>query len=241
MIIMYFNKIFAVSHGMLSTSTLRPLATRCHDKILKKSLLGNTKWPQNWLYDHQGGHNMITMWLMYDNMATMWLLYDYNMASMWLLYDHNMAIMWLMYDHNMATMWLLYNRNMALCSPGSGEESDLRARAAAGDWTRHTCEGPPSGHQSSLQGRPRPLPAPAPPHIETSRGQEPLQTMITDNRGPGTVLKLVLCSVPSVSQSVFTITEKAPTRAFSWLKAPTSAFTFKSLLRHYAKQASTAW
>ena len=29
--------------------------------------------------------------------------------------------------------------------------------------------------------------------------------------------------------SVFT--EKAPTRAFSWLKAPTSAFTFKTLLR----------
>ena len=26
-----------------------------------------------------------------------------------------------------------------------------------------------------------------------------------------------------------TITEKAPTRAFSWLKAPTSAFTFKTL------------
>ena len=34
-----------------------------------------------------------------------------------------------------------------------------------------------------------------------------------------------------------TITEKAPTRAFSWLKAPTSAFTFKTLSRHYAKRA----
>ena len=34
---------------------------------------------------------------------------------------------------------------------------------------------------------------------------------------------------PSVAQSVFTITEKAPTRAFSWLKAPTSTFTFKTL------------
>ena len=33
----------------------------------------------------------------------------------------------------------------------------------------------------------------------------------------------------------FTITEKAPTRALSWLNAPTSAFTFKTLLRHYAK------
>ena len=30
-----------------------------------------------------------------------------------------------------------------------------------------------------------------------------------------------------------------PTRAFSWLKAPTRAFTFKTLLRHYAKWALT--
>ena len=36
------------------------------------------------------------------------------------------------------------------------------------------------------------------------------------------------------STTCCTITEKAPTRAFSWLKAPTSAFTFKTLLRHYA-------
>ena len=33
-----------------------------------------------------------------------------------------------------------------------------------------------------------------------------------------------------------TIIEKASTRAFTWLKEPTSAFTFKTLLRHYAKQ-----
>ena len=32
----------------------------------------------------------------------------------------------------------------------------------------------------------------------------------------------------------FSITEKAPLRTFSW---PTSPFTFKTLLRHYAKQA----
>ena len=37
----------------------------------------------------------------------------------------------------------------------------------------------------------------------------------------------------------FVITEKAPTRAFSWLKAAITAFTFKTLLRHYAKQAFT--
>ena len=35
----------------------------------------------------------------------------------------------------------------------------------------------------------------------------------------------------------FVITEKAPTRAFSWLKETTTAFTFKTLLRHYAKRA----
>ena len=34
---------------------------------------------------------------------------------------------------------------------------------------------------------------------------------------------------------MFVITEKAPTRAFSWLKVPTSTFIFKILLRHYAK------
>ena len=30
-----------------------------------------------------------------------------------------------------------------------------------------------------------------------------------------------------------------PTRAFSWLKTATTTFTFKTLLRHYAKQALT--
>ena len=44
-----------------------------------------------------------------------------------------------------------------------------------------------------------------------------------------------------VSHSVFTITEKAPTRALSWLKAPTSAFTFKTLLRHNVKKTLTPW
>ena len=39
---------------------------------------------------------------------------------------------------------------------------------------------------------------------------------------------------PKVSED-FTIMEKAPTRAFSWLKVPTSTLTFKTLLRHYAK------
>ena len=55
----------------------------------------------------------------------------------------------------------------------------------------------------------------------------------------------VRLSISAVKRSIgsttgCTITEKAPTRAFSWLlKAPTSAFTFKTLLRHYAKQTLT--
>ena len=42
----------------------------------------------------------------------------------------------------------------------------------------------------------------------------------------------------AVDPSVFTIKEKAP-GAFSWLKAPTRAFTFNTLLRNYAKLALT--
>ena len=46
-------------------------------------------------------------------------------------------------------------------------------------------------------------------------------------------------SASKISIRRFVITEKAPTRAFSWLKAATTAFTFKTLLRHYAKRALT--
>ena len=35
------------------------------------------------------------------------------------------------------------------------------------------------------------------------------------------------------------ITEMTPLRAFSWLKAATTAFTFKTLLRQYAKWTLT--
>ena len=62
--------------------------------------------------------------------------------------------------------------------------------------------------------------------------------------GQGGKLQLAVSSnmISAVKRSIgsttgCTITEKASTRAFSWLKAPTSAFTFKTLLRHYAKQA----
>ena len=55
-----------------------------------------------------------------------------------------------------------------------------------------------------------------------------------------TLLGQTLCSaIPSHAfiGGWFLNTEKAPTRALSWLKAATSAFTFKTLLRHYAKLA----
>ena len=43
----------------------------------------------------------------------------------------------------------------------------------------------------------------------------------------------------SINRWSCTITEKAPTRAFSWLKAATTTFKFKTLLRYYAKRAFT--
>ena len=55
--------------------------------------------------------------------------------------------------------------------------------------------------------------------------------------GCGTWADIISASKSSIRR--FVITEKAPTRAFSWLKATTSAFTFKTLLRHYAKRALT--
>ena len=45
-------------------------------------------------------------------------------------------------------------------------------------------------------------------------------------------IRAVKCSIGSTTG--FHNHREAPTRAFSWLKAPTSAFTFKTLLRHYA-------
>ena len=48
-----------------------------------------------------------------------------------------------------------------------------------------------------------------------------------------------VCVATSASKSSirrFVITEKAPTWAFPWLKVATTAFTFKTLLRHYAER-----
>ena len=57
---------------------------------------------------------------------------------------------------------------------------------------------------------------------------------------PGLITTLY-CMVVLQTKAIrrFVITEKAPTRASSWLKAATTAFTFKTLLRHYSKRALT--
>ena len=50
------------------------------------------------------------------------------------------------------------------------------------------------------------------------------------------LFRLVLLTI---NRRSYTITEKAPNRAFSWLKVPNSGFTFKNLLRPYAKLVLT--
>ena len=40
----------------------------------------------------------------------------------------------------------------------------------------------------------------------------------------------------------YVVLQKVPSEgSYSWLKAATTAFTFKTLLRHYAKRALTPW
>ena len=53
------------------------------------------------------------------------------------------------------------------------------------------------------------------------------------------VCRALLLELQTKIREYFTITEEAPIWAFSCLKAPTSAFTFKALLRHYTKWALT--
>ena len=57
--------------------------------------------------------------------------------------------------------------------------------------------------------------------------------------GTSSVWLSVDTSASKCSIQRFVITENAPSRAFSWLKAATTAFTFKTLLRHYAKWVLT--
>ena len=56
---------------------------------------------------------------------------------------------------------------------------------------------------------------------------------------PGQLLALSVTTTAANYPSVLTITEKAPTRAFSWLKAPTSYAKHYIYIYLYAKQALT--
>ena len=62
---------------------------------------------------------------------------------------------------------------------------------------------------------------------------------MADTGGLLTMLIMLTLELQPKVREDLTITEKAPTRAFSWFKAATTAFTFKTLLRHYAKRALT--
>ena len=72
--------------------------------------------------------------------------------------------------------------------------------------------------------------------VSTSAARPPTSSSLTwPWRTGGGFRSIVSIPVSAVKRSIdsttgCTITEKAPTRAFSWLKAPTSAFTFKTLL-----------
>ena len=65
-----------------------------------------------------------------------------------------------------------------------------------------------------------------------------VSTLIPAARGPGAAPHMN-SAVNDLSAKLYNHREGPYTRAFSWLKAPTSAFTFKTLLRHYAKREFT--
>ena len=89
-------------------------------------------------------------------------------------------------------------------------------------------------HRNVITNNPRP-PRITPPLISGHQHQHhTTRTVFRSYLHDGPVAS----SASKSSIRMFVIMEKSPTRAFSWLKAATTAFTFKTLLRHYAKRAS---
>ena len=91
-----------------------------------------------------------------------------------------------------------------------------------------------------------------PGHIMTRYSKSPLPcnsallTLLTVLSALTDIITAAILGIIAVKRSIgsttgCTVMEKAPTRAFSWLKAPTCAFTFKTLLRHYSERALTPW
>ena len=82
--------------------------------------------------------------------------------------------------------------------------------------------------------------------LESSRSMSSMMALLSFGTSctdtvESSVVNRIECIFTRAGQPIgddFTIMEKAPisTRAFSWLKANTSAFTFKNLLRHYTKR-----
>ena len=69
--------------------------------------------------------------------------------------------------------------------------------------------------------------------VAEARTVKQQQQLLGEHRVHGDIVQSsVQDSASKSSIRRFVITEKAPTRAFSWLKAATTAFTFKTLLRH---------
>ena len=113
-----------------------------------------------------------------------------------------------------------------------------------------------SGH-SGAPAQPPPAARPSNPEVKAKAalgcqlstfGSRSFAVLVGNFHNSSTLLFLpptiwVSASEPSIraanDPSVFIITEKAPTMAFSWLIAPTSIFTFNTQLTLYAKQACT--
>ena len=92
------------------------------------------------------------------------------------------------------------------------------------------CRSAAARWQSVLQFRKSNYPPPGPGYRVPTPGLHAAPDCTQAN-----ILHLGTVTISAWKRSIrrFVITEKAPTRAFSWLKAATTTSTFKTLLRHY--------
>ena len=97
--------------------------------------------------------------------------------------------------------------------------------AEAGWWRLDTAEDSSGEDETGCSVSPAPHTGQGPGHQHTaSSSNTTTATVSPPPASAGAVIELETKVHPK-----FGITEKAPTRAFSWLKAATTAFTFKTL------------